>query len=108
MAVRSARLAIGDSTAGAAIDIYTCPAGKTAIVKDVRVWAENGACPRVAVYVDSGADRAAFFDAAVGNLAVGVAQGFIVLEPGDQVGIFSQTVAVAYHVSGAELDGVAP
>lgn len=35
-------------------------------------------------------------------------QGFVVLEPGDSLYVFSSGGTFAYWVSGAELEGVAP
>lgn len=110
MAVRSGRLAHGFSgAAGASVTIYTCPAGRTAIVKDIRL---NGRADPSSTYIFFSASGPGLVYLATGTLnlnAVVSLQGFIVLEPGDRLGInTSINQGVGFHVSGSELDGVAP
>lgn len=111
MAVRSARLAGGYSgAANVTTAIYTCPAGVTAILKDIRLATTSGAASSVILAMTSGA---LFSNIYVDNLAGGGAthslQPWIVLEPGDQL-VLNTGVGggVSFWVSGAELDGVAP
>lgn len=108
MTVRSARLGFGGSGTGVVTTLYTVPAGRTALIKDVRVSALGGAATRAAVFADSGASRVGFIDQPLANLGVASAVGFMVLEPGDTVGCFATGNAVTVWVSGAELDGLAP
>lgn len=110
MPVRTALLARGLSgTANVLVTVYTCPTGKTAILKDIRILSAGSAVTNAVVRVTSGSALMHIVDQA---LVVGdpvVEQGFVVLEPGDQVKIVcTATDAAYYRISGAELDGVAP
>lgn len=107
MTVRTLRLAVGNSGTGSEVTIYTCPSGKTAIIKDVRCSVPAGSNTRAVVAIRSGASQVAFFDVALGVSAID-RQGFVVLEPGDQVRLFATGAAFIAWLSGAELDGVAP
>lgn len=110
MAVRTALLARGQSgAANALVTVYTCPAGKTAIVKDVRMLSAGDPVTNAIVRLTSGSALMHVID---GPLVVGdpvVAQGFIVLEPGDQIKVVCTGANSAFFwISGAELSGVAP
>lgn len=111
MPVRTARLAHGLSTAANVTEnVYTCPAGRTAIVKEISVQASGPG------------DRDWGFFVLSGPLSVTVANGhftgggqaahsghFLVLEPGDKLQSYCSIPAgLAFHVSGSELEGVAP
>lgn len=109
MPVRTAVLAHGlHSDRNAVKVIYTCPGGRTAIAKDIRVSSRGPSSGFAIVTVVSGPVEvriiALQLDPNVGTSA----QGFIVLEPGDRIQIFIQSFDLEYHVSGSELDGVAP
>jgi len=108
MPVRSARIAAANSGVGSELIVYTTPAGRTAIVKHVCLSVPAGTNTRAVVFVKSGPIQVSLFD--VGNLGVGTLQlqGFIVLEPGDQLGLFASGAAFVILVSGAILDGVEP
>lgn len=108
MPVRSARLAFASSGIGGVVIVYTCPAGKTALIKDVRISALNGAVTRASVFADSGPRRVAIIDEALANLGVLSRQGFMVLEPGDTLGCFATGSDFHIWASGAELEGLAP
>jgi hypothetical protein len=56
----------------------------------------------------SGAAGISLYDAAIGSHAVIVGQGFVVLEPGDQLRVYSEGGTFLALLSGSELDGVAP
>jgi hypothetical protein len=88
--------------------VYTCATGRTVILKDIRFWAAFGAIPRVALYLSSGAGQVSIVDRALANVEAYGAAAWCVLEPGDQLWVFSQTNNVRYWFSGTELDGVAP
>lgn len=108
MAVRTKRLAIGDSApANAEKTIYTAPAGETVIVKDVRTAQVSGAPTRVVVFVQSGTDRGSLIDEAAPGPTARLVGGFVVLMPGDQLRVFSQGGVFSAWVSGAELEGLA-
>ena len=108
MPVRSNRFARGATTVGSTVRVYTVPAGKTAIVKDVVLWGFVGGVSRFALYAVSGAAQVAIVDQAIGGFQSARFSGlFVVLEPGDSLQVFSQGAAAQFWTSGAELDGVA-
>jgi len=88
---------------------YTCPAGKTAIVKDIRLSTVGGSAVSTIVAVTSGPR---FCNLLIESLPSGSArsmQPYLVLEPGDQVVInANQANGIIWWLSGSELDGVAP
>lgn len=111
MPVRTARLAAGKTGAATVtVTLYKCPAGKTAIVKDIRVANVTAGNVSVILAVLSGPT---FCNLNVGPLAANAVLildgSFIVLEPGDEL-VLNPSVANAltYYVSGTELEGVAP
>lgn len=110
MAVRTATLAKArPSAAGTFVSIYTCPAGRTAIVKDVRACFLSATSASAFLEVLSGGVEynvgtwTGVFPTIVGGAV------WIVLEPGDSLRVW-QTLAngVSWWISGAELNGVAP
>ena len=111
MTVRTARLAAGTTgTASVTVTVYTCPTGKTAIVKTINVSNASGSANSTIVAAQSGA---AIVNLAIESLAGGsglkVIEPYLVMEPGDQLLINSnQTNGIKYWVSGVELEGVAP
>lgn len=107
MTTRTSRLAVGNSTTSAVVVVYTCPAGKTAIVKDVRLYAGSSVGRAVFLARHSGTD-VSIIDEPMTASSVTQKQGFIVLEPGDQLAVYSSTNTFAFWASGAELAGVAP
>lgn len=109
MTVRTKELgrlaAIGDATART---IYTCPAGRTAIVKDVAYYTTSTTVIRVGVkragvvanvWSGKGPTSESSLPRAV----------WVVLEPGDELEVQRVSGTTAYDVvcSGTELDGVA-
>jgi hypothetical protein len=89
------------------VTLYTCPAGRTAILKDVRAWAYGAAVTRALVLVRSGPGDCAIIDEAMATNSTRERQGFIVLEPGHQLLASSTGGPTSIWASGAELDGVA-
>lgn len=108
MAVRSKTLGTGLSVNGQFTVIYTCPAGRTAILKDASLTPAAAGVTRAVLSVSSGPNRAFLFDAALGSLPGTVEGRFAVLEPGDHIEIFSTGAPFVAKCWGAELDGVAP
>lgn len=110
MSVRSARLAVGLSGPGASQKvIYTCPAGVTALVKDIRVVGRSDPAQTFTVYAVSGPTLVFLMRGSLAGNQVAAVQGFVVLEPGDQLKVDDPvTDHLAYWVSGSELAGVAP
>lgn len=102
-------LGVRDSAAANAEHVlYAAPAGKTAIVKDLRMYSEAG-CSRAVVFLNrSGPGSVSIVDQALGALAVHEEQGFLVLEPGDELRVYSEGGTFVTWASGAELAGVAP
>ena len=111
MPVRTARLAVGQTgAANSTVTAYVCPAGKTAILKDIRLSNTVAAANQTILAVHSGPRFADLFKSAVPSLGIQVlADLFVVLEPGDELVVNSAQVnGIIWYVSGAELDGVAP
>lgn len=110
MAVHSNQLAIGVLTvAGAFTTIYTAPAGKRTILKDLVLISGAAAPGIVAAAVLSGASGVALlWDAAAAQNKVNTLQGrFAVLNAGDHLQVAVGSVAgggLQYLASGAELD----
>lgn len=109
MTVRSVRLGEGDSApAGTPKVIYTCPSGVTAVLKDVRLDTAASSPTRAAVQLSSGGSWHSIMDGPRSALATPSVTGFIVLQPGQQVRLYSEGGTFSCVLSGAELDGVAP
>jgi hypothetical protein len=88
--------------------VYTCPSGKTAILKDIRVSANQaGAVSRCVVAWISGPSQGAFCDTPLNALQTASFGAFAVLEPGDQLAVYATGNNFSFLLSGSELDGVA-
>lgn len=109
MAVRTKRLGKGVAAgAGAGFVAYTCPAGHTAIVKDVRLANVVGVATAVVVAAHSGPTFVNVFVANINAAQVASFAPYLVLGPGDSLEMSSSVAAgFTYWVSGTELDGVA-
>lgn len=90
--------------------MYTCPAGRTAILKDIRLSSRVSTDEVCVLSAISGPEAVNFFNGTLpGNGKTLSVQGFVVLEPGDKLSVFSNVAAALnYWVSGSELEGVAP
>lgn len=111
MPVRTARLAVGASGAADTVkQIYTCPAGRTAIIKDVRLASVVTGGQQTAMSLNSGPTFVTVLNGSVPQNAFSITPTpYWVLEPGDHLDILTPTAGgVHYWVSGVELDGVAP
>jgi hypothetical protein len=109
--VRSKRLAVGFSgAANTEVVVYTVPAGRTTIVKDVR-FANTGSTSVTAYLIAQRPAPPGVILAGplvLAGAATGGASLWNVLSPGDTLRILCNvTQGVAFWVSGAELDGVA-
>jgi hypothetical protein len=114
MPVRTTTLAHYDAVpAGTTIDLYTCPADETAILKDATVMNLTGGARDIGLSVRRATARAQIaWQPAMANLAVLTVSGrFIVLRPGDVlelfVGVGAGTGKVRAGAWGSELEGVA-
>ena len=110
MTVRSKRLFVGASgVAGVSTTLYTVPAGKTTILKDVRL---NGRADPSSTFIFFSGSGPFLTYLATGTLNINATlslQGFIVLGPGDRLGVNASIGSgIGLHLSGSELDGVAP
>lgn len=110
MTVRTKQLAsgvLGTSSAG----YYTCPAGKTAIIKQITLNNPAGGAATIAtVTVDTvSGQRVIVRESMNAPSVVRIGELFIVLAPGDDI-LASNSVAsgTGLMISGTELDGVAP
>lgn len=108
MAVRSARLAAGTSGAlGSETTLFTCPSGYTTLLKDLRVSVAASGNIRTVVWLQSGAVRVSLLDVTLGEFATVERQGFMVLEPGDELRVFASGAQARVWASGALLVGLA-
>lgn len=109
MAVRTKELgAQRGATANVAVTLYTCPTGRTAIVKDSKVLMV-GACTYT-MWILRGGFSHQIARRTVTATTLDALQGlFVVLEPGDVLQMAWTTTDTVHQawVSGAELDGVA-
>lgn len=116
MSVRTKVLASFDDTGGVTSwwTVYTCPAGHTAIVKDYAITNRGGGARTVTLGVRSSVGEVRVhlggLLAHLGSI-VGIGR-YIVLEPGNDLVIFVggevTSTLMDVHVSGVELEGVAP
>lgn len=109
MAVRTKELgALKNFTANVRQTLYTCPAGKTAILKHVTVN-PVGTVTWILTIIRGGVAYTLDGAAASGGLPVQRVGWFVVLEPGDDLGIVFTTTSGSHNAMayGAELDGVA-
>lgn len=107
VAVRSARLAAGNAPAGTTT-LFTVPAGKTFIVKDIRAANTSGANTNFIITATSGTNFCWLLQGvAAVNQTYSVTPTFLVLEPGDQLLLFTSAQPMQFWISGAELLGVA-
>lgn len=108
MAVRTKELGNLQGVAGAPVTLYTCPAGKTAIVKEWSVSSNSAHTGQLTI--KRGADIWKVWSGATGAGGYAAESGrFLVLEPGDllQATRLSGSAGGDWWVSGSELDGVA-
>ena len=109
MAVHTKRLARGSAgVAGVGVVAYTCPAGMTAIVKDIRLGSTAAGASTYLVGLTSGPTTVRALSGTVPNGDVVGLQPYLVLAPGDALFIVpGVTNGINYWVSGSELLGVA-
>jgi hypothetical protein len=107
MTVRTAVLAVGVSGNGVFATVYTCPPGRTAILKDIRLTATGASTTRAIVACNSGPHGTYLIDQPL-PANHGVQGAFIVLEPGDTVSALHVGGPFNVRLHGSELDGVAP
>lgn len=110
MAVRTARLSEGQTgAANVTVVAYTCPAGRTAILKDLRLSTVGGSAVSTIVALTSGPRFCNVLLESLPSASTKSMQPYWVLEPGDQLVIqASINNGIIWWLSGAELDGVAP
>lgn len=110
MSVHSKVLASGPSGPSNTLKtIYTCPAGRTAIVKDLRASKDVSGALFLYMAVASGPEVTSLINRTVPDTELVVGQQpWIVLMPGDRL-TFQTNAQPAWHywVSGTELTGVA-
>lgn len=111
MPVRTARLSEGQTgTANVTVVAYTCPTGRTAILKDIRLSTVGASAVSTILALTSGARFCnVLFESLPGGGIPRSMQPYLVLEPGDQLVVnASQVNGIIWWVSGVELEGVAP
>lgn len=107
MTVRSAVLATGTSVAGAVTPVRVVGSGVTLLLKDSRIYSAAG-CARAVLAVKRGSLVVSVIDGAMTSTQTRTQDGFIVLEPGDEIAVYSQSGTFDFWCSGAELSGVSP
>lgn len=113
MTTRTKSLAnVRSTTAAEVVFLYTCPAAKTAIVKEIRFRHDASATnPVEIIVVRSGVNTDVWGDLDPTRYASYILPAYLVLEPEDILAIYVSTSTGggwSCIVSGAELDGVAP
>lgn len=99
--VYSVRMGLGTVAAAGYVVVYTCPASKTAVVRDVEVTPVTGAVTTVGLDING---TAVVLSYAGGPSYVTLRwQGRIVLHPGDTLKMFSVGGDSHYCISGYEL-----
>lgn len=111
MAVRTKLLGEGNLGTSAG-GFYTCPAGKTAILKQIAAFnpvAGAATTLFVQVELDSGNLRGLLREALGAGVALRFGGLFVVLMPGDSIvaQVNPASANATVHFSGTELDGVA-
>lgn len=108
VAVFTKRLGVGATgAANTPVTAYTCPAGQTAILKDIRLSTGSGSAVNAIVFGVSGSSTCLFLVRAVAASTAESAQPYVVLGPGDQVKVQCNVAgALEFWLSGSELDGV--
>lgn len=108
MAVRSKRLwGPVDSGTGGGV-VYTCPAGETALIKQIEVGAGAATGTIVSFYIGAAAsgNRVHIVTLAAGQWASQPGL-FLCLHPGETLRVVTSTGTVTSSGHGAELEGVA-
>lgn len=105
MTVRSTRLGFGQIASGAFHSIYTCPAGWRTIVKSVNVDNSGGAATNVTILAQnaSGSTNANLALLSLTNNTAYLWSGWVVLNPADQLFLYSSAAALDYWASGTLL-----
>ena len=98
---------MGTVAAGGDVLAYTCPAGETTILKDIRLYAPAGAVTRAFVYVSSGAGNVSIVERALANAEAFGLEVWVVLQPGHVIRVAATGNQVSWWLSGAELEGLA-
>lgn len=110
MATRSARLAYGTTSEAGDNFVFTGPAGITTIVKSIYLFNTSGetASPLLLIQ-DSAGIRIWFYllPSFLEDTDTRLDPCWIVLNPGDQLDVFSEVTGLMYNVSGAYLPGTA-
>lgn len=109
MAVRTKRLFGPSSVGTSAATVYTCPAGKTAVIKQVSHFNTGVVNQAVSIGINGtgGASLVAVVNTAASS-ATQLAGQFIVLQPGDTLRAVANAGTATLTGYGAELEGVAP
>lgn len=108
MATRSKRLFGPTNIAAGPTVVYTCPAGETAIVKQLSFSNAAALAQTVALYINANTANSIVGGATVPAASALVLTGwFLVLQPGDTLRIGWSGTGGAVSGHGAELEGVA-
>jgi len=109
VSVRTARLAAVEVNALGTITIATVPAGETWILKSLLVNNQSGVASTVIVLVNrpTPAVPVRLYSESVAQGATRTWEGWLVLQPGDEVKVNASAVSVFVWASGTRLIGLA-
>lgn len=108
MPVRTKCLAAVKKAAAGVAVLYTCPAGETAIVKEVAFYNAGGATQTYsAAFRRAGLPDIYWHSSSAASGGVGISSRWSVLHPGDQIVMNSSGVDMCAWISGTELEGLA-
>lgn len=110
MPVRTAQLVHARGFLATVVNVlWTCPAGHTAIVKDVRITNPGSAPASVNLLVRrAGVNVSVTRSIVPATTTTPLAGAHVVLEPADELVFVTDVADIMVLVSGALLDGVAP
>lgn len=108
MPVRSKRL-FGPVNVGTGnFTVYTCPAGETALLKDITIFNQAAVTNVVALRLNGNTQNQTIEGVTVGGGGSVVLSGrFIVLHPGDTLRVQATVASINITGYGAELEGIA-
>lgn len=107
MAVRTKCLDARSVASNTEVEVYQCPSGETAILKDVRASNSSGSSARALLYVLSGPAQVLIWDQTISDGTCAGVDRWVVLEPGNTLRAAALGGAIKFYLSGTELAGVA-
>lgn len=107
MAVRSAALASGQNTTSLDLIVFTVPDQETWLLKSIYLRAIGAQTIQAYITTPTQTGGVRILEETLAASGPAFWEGWIALEPGSQLRIASTVANFRWHVSGAELEGVA-